>query len=314
MTGNNAAQPRADAVSVVIPAYNYARYLPQSIASVLAQTHPHFEIVVVDDGSTDETRTVVAAERDPRVRYVWQENAGLSAARNTGIRESRFPLIAFLDADDQWEPELLATIVAQFARLTPDFGLVATNMSRIDADGASLPPPKRVWDTDREFTVRDFCIRNRPLSSSIMVRREVFAAIGDFDTTLRSSEDRDLWIRATARGFRFWFIHQRLCRIRRHRGNMSAHAARMRDNSRTVLLRAWREGVVPRGNLPFWGKVFAVHYQQVATTHFEAGQKIRALRYLVHSWLCWPFFVNSRAVHEPFLFRLRTLVHFLRRW
>jgi glycosyltransferase involved in cell wall biosynthesis len=314
LTGHDANQFPEDTVSVVIPAHNYAHYLPQTLRSVLAQTHPRFEIIVVDDGSTDDTRAVVAAEHDPRVRYVWQENAGLSAARNAGIRASRHAMIAFLDADDLWEPELLATIVAQFGRLSPDFGLVATNMSRIDAEGTPMPPPKRVWDSDREFTVRDFCIRNRPLSSSVVVRREVFAAIGDFDTTLRSSEDRDLWIRATAQGFRFWFIHQRLCRIRRHRGNMSAHASRMRDNSRAVLVRAWQRGVVPRWDLRFWGKVFAVHYQQVATTHFEAGRKLRALGYLTESWLHWPFFANSREVHEPVLFRLRTLVHFFRRW
>ena len=314
MTGSDANQFSPDAVSVVIPAHNYARYLPQTLRSVLAQTHPNFEIIVVDDGSTDETRGVVAAETDPRVRYVWQENAGLSAARNTGIRESRHAMIAFLDADDQWEPELLSTILEQFGKLSRDFGLIATNISRIDANGEMMPPPKRVWDTDREFTVRDFCIRNRPLSSSVVVRREVFAAVGDFDTTLRSSEDRDLWIRATSRDFRFWFIHQRLCRVRRHQGNMSAHAQRMRDNSRAVLAGAWRRGVVPRWHLRFWGKVFAVHYQQVATTHFEAGQKLRAVGYLALSWLHWPFFSNSREVHEPFLFRVRTLVHFLRRW
>ena len=87
-------------------------------------------------------------------------------------------MIAFLDADDLWEPELLSTILAQFEKCSRDFALIATNISRVDADGELMPPPKRVWDTDREFTVRDFCIRNRPLSSSVVVRRDVFAAVG----------------------------------------------------------------------------------------------------------------------------------------
>jgi hypothetical protein len=171
--------------------------------------------------------------------------------------------------------------------------------------------PKRNWDRDREYTARDFCLRNRPLSSSVVIRREVFDKAGVFDTALRSSEDRDMWIRATAAGFRFWFIHQPLCRIRRHRGNMSKHAPRMHANSSAVLRAAWRRCAVPRDDIPFWLRVFAVHYQQVATTHFDGGYRLRAFAYLALSVLHWPFFADHRAVGEPSFFRVRTLVHFL---
>ena len=97
-----------DQVSVVIPAYNYAHFLPEAIASVLAQTGADLELIVVDDGSPDNTPEVCARCADPRVRLVRQPNAGLSAARNTGIREARFPYVAFLDADDRWEPGFLS--------------------------------------------------------------------------------------------------------------------------------------------------------------------------------------------------------------
>lgn len=296
----------------MIPAYNYASYLPRTIGSVLNQSVANLEVIVVDDGSTDDTGEVVSRITDPRLRYVRQTNAGLSAARNTGIREAQHGLIAFLDADDLWERNFLEVVLSKFIEMPSNFALVATHSSRIDAEDRPIPPPKRNWDSHREFTSRDFCLRNRPLSSSIVIRREVFSAIGDFDPSLKSSEDRDLWIRATERGFRFWFIHDALCRIRRHGGNMSKHAPRMRKNSARVLVNAWRRGSVAPGYQPFWGQVFAVHFQQVATTHFEGGYRLRALGYLLASVVCWPFFADPGKVYEPHGFRIRTLWHFLR--
>jgi glycosyltransferase involved in cell wall biosynthesis len=307
---------RPQGISVVIPAFNYGCYLPQTISSVLNQTRPASEVLVIDDGSTDDTPGTVlslSAGASIPLRYIHQQNAGLSVARNTGIRETRHPYIAFLDADDLWESRLLECVMERYAQLPPEYGLVATGSSRMDADGARIALPNRQWDTDGEFNVRDFCLRNRPLSSSVVIRREVFDAIGGFDTELRSSEDRDLWIRATAAGFRFWFINEPLCRIRRHAGNMSKSAPRMKANSGLVLRRAWMNGAVSRWNLPLWQRAFAIHHQQVATTHFEAGYRLRAFAYLAFSVLIWPFFLNPIAVYEPPLFRVRTLFRFIQR-
>ena len=303
-------EPNDASVSVVIPAHNYAHYLPCAIDSVLAQTRGALEVIVVDDGSTDATREVVARYRDARVRYVWQENAGLSAARNTGIREARFDFIAFLDADDRWQPELLDQVMAQFAALDARFALVAAATARMDPEGREMPPPKFNFDRDRELTVRDFCLRNRPFSSSIVVRRAVFEKCGDFDTSLRSSEDRDMWIRATAAGFSFWLIARPLAFIRRHPANMSKNATRMKRNSRAVLVRAWRTGAVSRLNVPFWLRVFALHFFQIAWTHFDEGQRARAFRYLLTSLLLWPLFARPASFYEPPFFRLRALAHF----
>jgi glycosyltransferase involved in cell wall biosynthesis len=298
-------------VSAVIPAFNYAHFLPAAIASVLAQNYSPLELIVVDDGSTDDTAAVVAAIADPRLRCIRQENAGLSASRNTGIRESRFPYVAFLDADDTWDPAFLAVVMKQFAELPEDFCAIATGTSRMDAHGNPRSVPDYTALATGELTVRDFCMRNRPFSSSVVVKRHTFAKCGGFDAALRSSEDRDMWIRLTAHGHRFYYIDRPLAFIRRHPENMSKNAPRMKRNSQLVLARAWRAAVVPRLDVAFWLRAFSIHFFLVAWTHFDDGLHARALLYWLVSVALWPVFLNPRRVFEPPLFRLRALAHFL---
>jgi len=301
-----------DLVSVIIPAFNYAHFLPEAIGSVLAQTWPEFELIVVDDGSTDDTPGVCARQTDARFRCVRQPNAGLSAARNTGIREARFPYVGFLDADDRWGPAFLATVLAEFRRLGPEFAAVGAACARMDGTGEVLAAPRRSFLHTAELTAASFCLRNRPLSSSVVVRRQVFEECGVFDTMLRSSEDRDLWIRITARGHRFFYLGEPLAVIRRHPQNMSKNAPRMKRNSGLVLRRAWQAAAVPRWNLPFWLRAASIHYFLVAWTHFDDRWRIRAWLYLLVSVALWPFFLRPSLVAEPPFFRLRALAHFLR--
>ncbi len=301
-----------DQVSVVIPAFNYAHFLPEAMASVLAQTWTALELIVVDDGSTDDTAAICARCADPRFRYVHQANAGLSAARNTGIREARYPRVAFLDADDRWEPRFLETVLREFERLGPEFAAVGTACARMDSQGAPLPPPRRNFLYTDELTAASFCLRNRPISSSVVVRRRVFEDCGYFDPTLRSSEDRDMWIRLTAHGYRFFYLGEPLAIIRRHPENMSKNAPRMKGNSGLVLRRAWRSGAVPSWHLPFWLRAAAVHYFLVAWTHYHDGLRARAWGYLLTSVILWPCFLRADLVAEPPLFRLRAAAHFLR--
>jgi len=308
-----AAPQSVPPVSVIIPSYNYAHYLRQAVDSVLSQTHSALEVIVVDDGSTDCTQEICAQVTDPRFRWIRQDNAGLSAARNTGIRESRYSLVAFLDADDRWDPTFLATVVSEMDRLGPAFVAVSTATMRMDADGNPLPPPRRNFLRSGELTVSTFCLRNRPLSSSVVMRSQVFKEFGGFDTGLRSSEDRDMWIRLTARGQRFYYLDAPLAIIRRHPQNMSKNAPRMKQNSGMVLRRAWDAGVVPRRHLSFWLRVAGIHYFVVAWTHFDDGMWVRAWRYLLTSIVLWPFFLRPQRVAEPPLFRLRAMIHFAAR-
>ena len=297
-------------VSVVIPAYNYARFLRDAVSSALDQQWSPMEVLVVDDGSTDETPTLLAGLLDPRLRVIRQKNAGLSAARNTGIREARHELIAFLDADDRWGPDFLSTVAGRFTELSAEFAIVASGWQRITHDGVLVAQPGRIVAPANVLTARDFIIRNRVFPSAVVARKSAFAVCGNFDTTLRSSEDRDMWIRITSR-YRAAYIDKPLVYIRRHGDNMSKNAVRMRQNTGMTLGKAWKAGTVSRLNLLFWARSRSVFEYSSAWTHFGAGQRGKALRYLAYSFLLCPFFIRPSGLGERPLFRLRALRNFL---
>ncbi|MEW6161403.1 MAG: glycosyltransferase family A protein, partial [Verrucomicrobiota bacterium] len=143
---------RPEGVSVVIPAYNYAHFISRAIESALSQDYPLKEVIVVDDGSTDNTREVVGRFGE-RVRYVYQQNSGLPAARNTGIREARYAFVGLLDADDVWLPGMLSRAMAAFERLPPDFAVVACQAVLVDPAGNPIEARQTRPDIAGEITV-----------------------------------------------------------------------------------------------------------------------------------------------------------------
>jgi glycosyltransferase involved in cell wall biosynthesis len=298
----------AAGVTVVIPAYNYARFLPHAIDSALRQTHRPLEILVVDDGSTDHTRAVVAAYGE-RVRYLYQPNAGLSAARNTGIQNASHPFIALLDADDQWLPERVRSGMAAFGRLAEDFGVVACRSHRMDAEGRTLPVNPGLLELSGEVTAADILLATRFSPSAAIIRREVFEDCGGFDATLRSSEDRDLWIRA-GRRWRLWLQPERLALIRKHGANMSSHADRMKFNMGRVIKKSWRGRAQPRHRLDYWLQVEAICHYQTALIYHGLGRRRPALRDILLSVCAWPLPIASRKIASTASWvRLRTLWH-----
>ncbi len=186
-------------LAVVIPLYNKQKYIRRAIDSVLAQTVRHFELVVVNDGSTDNSRALVCEYTDPRVRLVDQENRGESAARNRGITEARGELIAFLDADDEWCPEFLATILDLRERF-PSVGAYATGLRDLK---------------DGKLAYRNRCLRSVVAesgccfdlwrrgafihSSCVAVPRRVFDTVGVFREGYVVGADIDMWFRIALR-------------------------------------------------------------------------------------------------------------------
>lgn len=187
-------------ISVIIPLYNKAASIGLTLRAVLEQTFQDFEVVVVDDGSTDGGADVVRAVDDARIRLVSQPNAGVSSARNRGVSESRGEFVAFLDADDLWRPTYLET---QFAltRKYPDCDVFATNYEFRDAEGRISPTILRRLPFAGEdgiltnyFEVAS-CSHPPLWTSAVMVRRTALQAIGGFPVGIRSGEDLLTWAR-----------------------------------------------------------------------------------------------------------------------
>src|SRR5712692_3480948 len=181
-------------VSVVIPTFNSADYVVQAIQSVLAQTYQEFEIIVVDDASTDNTEELLRPFAD-RICYVRQDRGGQSAARNRGILQARGELIAFLDADDLWRPTKLARQV-EYLKCHPEACLVYTDFTRGPLPGSNNESRLRDFKPrDPADVFHGLLEENFIATPTVMVRRSALARSGLFDPTLRGSEDLDLWLR-----------------------------------------------------------------------------------------------------------------------
>jgi len=181
-------------VSAIITAYNSEMFIAEAISSVLEQTCPVDDIVVVDDGSTDQTRDIVASYSQNGVRYIFQENQGPGAARNCGIRETSGEIITFLDADDVWLKDK-NKIQLEYLSEHPDIALVSgftwwwNVMKDLRAIAGQIP-------LSMESLRRDMMVYNRIGNPSrVMLRRSVLADVGVFDPTIRWGQDWDLWIR-----------------------------------------------------------------------------------------------------------------------
>lgn len=230
-------------VSVVIPSYNCAVYLPKAVESVLAQTFQDLEILVVDDGSNDNTAEVLAPYLD-RIHYLPQANCGLPGARNTGIRKARGEYIALLDADDSWLPEKLAHQLPCFS--TPEVGIVYSDFSVCYADGRSLASYLADRPLASEGWVVDHYLQSRFLFPSTMVfRRECFEQCGLFDQEMLAAEDIELFTRMCLR----WQVKRvNECLMVRTEGthNITANGGKM--NTYTIL--AFEKILQREGSLP----------------------------------------------------------------
>ena len=229
-------------VSIIIPNYNHAQYVGDAIWSVLTQEYRNFEIIVVDDGSTDNSREVITQFGD-KVQYIHQKNAGLSAARNTGIKASKGVLIGVLDADDMYESIFLSTLVVTLQE-NPDADGVYCGYQFVDHKNNLLPQIEaRPVDHDKLYDA--LLDGNFFVPESIFLRRYVYDNVGLFDETLRACEDWDVWLRVTKK---YKIVHSPNI-LTRHRilpGSMSTDPQRMLTYRLAVLKK--HVGDEPVGN------------------------------------------------------------------
>lgn len=192
----------APLVSVIVPTYNRAHFIGEAVQSVLSQTYVNLELIVADDGSTDNTSEIVHSIRDPRIHYVVLPHSGLPAApRNRAIAQSSGEFIAFLDSDDVWCPGKLETCV-RYLQSDPTLGLVCSNEYLLNGrsvqSSKTLQPPT---SEDRKVKFQDLFLQGNVVSSSTaMVRRKVLLNVGSFAETpmFRAVEDYHLWLRIAA--------------------------------------------------------------------------------------------------------------------
>ena len=245
-------------VSVVIPAYNSARFLREAIESVRQQTTPVHETIVVDDGSTDETEQVIQSLGGGIV-YIQQANAGVSAARNRGIAQATGEIIAFLDADDLWLPQKVENQVRIFLG-NPDVALVATDRTDIDAQGGllldSLFKKQGLYELFSD-------LRGNPVpqalsrlvqvnfipTSSVMVRKSALVQVGVFDTAIRYGEDLELWARIAAQ-YSIACLPEVLIRYRQHGNNATQATEKLLLDMVQVMkrIRSWGGQALNKGD------------------------------------------------------------------
>ncbi len=203
-------------VSVIIPTYNCAQYITESIDSVLNQTYKDYEIIVVDDGSTDNIKEILVTYTS-KIKYIYQENSGPSKARNTGILNSNGQYIAFLDADDIWEPTKLEKQLPLFERdhMT---SLVFCFTKHVDINGNVFFIDE--YDSGWKGYAANRLLLRPLATSSVLIKKNNLQKVGVFDEKLLFSEDNDLFLRIAAR-FRFNFVSEALIKKRVHNQNLT---------------------------------------------------------------------------------------------
>jgi glycosyltransferase involved in cell wall biosynthesis len=226
-------------ISIVVPAFNAATTIRETVLSALNQTHHSIEVIVVDDGSTDQTKNVVAslAERDPRVRYFYKANGGVASARNFGIAKARGAFIATLDADDLWYPTKISRQLERFQKSDPETALIYVWCCWIDDSGSvtGYAPPTR----SEGNIFPHMCLGNVIIScSNALIRRDVLIDAGGFDETLRSKgaqgcEDWKLYLRIAER-HRIAMVPEYLIGYRVSPGSMSEDFHQMMRSRRLV--------------------------------------------------------------------------------
>jgi len=273
---------RKPTVSVVIATYNYGRFLKEAIDSVLAQTYRDYEIIVVDDGSTDNTRQVI----EPYLAlgnlsyFRMEENIGQPRAKNRGIRKSRGKFIAFLDADDVWLPRKLEKQMPLFER-SREVGVVYCDhicfCGHQELPEIGHPPYARGWVT------RNLMFDNIVPFSSSVVRKECFEQDGMFDESIPLAIDYDLWLRFSL-NWAFDYVPEKLVRGRLGHSRLSSRGEERRRIARAIterFLSANKERVDPSGSLR--RQWLALSYFSEGYYNYQMDRRLRALRCYVRS-------------------------------
>lgn len=286
-------------VSVIIPAYNGAKYIETAINSVLAQTVTNLEIIVVDDGSTDDTITIVEqiAHFHPKIKLLRQPNAGAQAARNNGIRHSSGEIIGMLDQDDCWLPQYLEYMLP----LLKNHPIAIADLQVINSAGQVI----NKWQKARlvSLSLPYILIRIGIVSPSAMLfRKDFWEKIGPFEVEMEVSGDADWLVRAVLSGAKPVSVPFPLWQYRVHSSNTSHNTALMTEHAGWVLDRAYSHTDLPANVIKYKPQAYLIHYMAGAAKFYARNEAAT-----VHEYLD-----KAREIAPFHFFSLQTFITFLK--
>ena len=281
-------------VSVIIPTYNRAHLVGRAIRSVLDQTRQDFELIVVDDGSTDKTGRVVRSFTDDRIRYLRHErNRGGAAARNTGIKAARGTYIAFLDSDDEWLPEKLEKQVEEFQRADESVGVVYCAFWWCE-EGAKLLSPSPPSLEKEDFQKLIHKRRAYVWTVTAMVRRNVLQAVGGFDERLPRCQETELWMRVSYH-YNFAYINEPLVNVY-DPGERSLDYVRAHVEARKLIL-SKHESYINK-----FRDIKSNYLYEIGNKLCQLGEVSEGRKYLLRALLAYPFFAKCGVAFMLSLF------------
>jgi glycosyltransferase involved in cell wall biosynthesis len=268
-------------VSVVIPVYNGEKYITECLESVYQQTYPSFEVIIIDDGSTDQSLEIINKMPGDK-KIISQQNKDVSHARNTGIKNASGQLIAFLDQDDLWDTKRLEKLIRVFMK-NPDVDLFFTDLSKFNDEGKNWHPRDRHKAASRlrdENLFENLIRKNVLMPSAVMVKKDRFIEAGMFDPQFKTCGDYEMWLRMAAKGMRFKYLPEPLTLYRQHGENTSKKIEIMNEDR----LNAIRKTFSLNGLSPSQKKLeklgFASVYREGAQSYFGIKEYFQFLRYV----------------------------------
>ena len=274
----------APLVSVIIPTCNREKIITRAIDSVFAQTYRDFEIVVLDDGSRDNTKAVVQAY-GPKVHYFYQDNKGIAGARNAGMHQTAGDYIAFLDSDDYWLPGKLERQIALFSE-HPEYGMVGCQCGSVQIDGAYREknrPGKSGW------ILYDLFNKNFIRTSSAVITRACLEKVGGFDESLREGEEYDYWLRIAAE-FAIGFINEPLTVYVDNTDGMSTDSLTGRLHRLKVLEKKYLKKKIPP---QMYRRRIADTCHYIGRHYIEKGNRPEGIAYLKKAQKLYPAYLKN---------------------
>jgi hypothetical protein len=271
-------------VSVIVPAYNIGSYIKKALISLDNQSFQDFEVLIVDDGSCDDTVEQVKSfcQRDRRFRLLQKQNGGLSSARNYGMRHACGEYIALLDGDDIYKQDKLANHVSRLDR-QPEVGVVYSASQAMRDDGGVTPIRLSGRPVSRDPLLALLCKNFVGHGSNAVFRRSLIEEVGEFDESLPSSEDVDYWLRiAATRRWQFYLEKQVLCCYRVRPSGLSFNVQKMQQCNERVIEKACQ--LAPELVKPMLPTAYAYMYRYLARLSLTAGDRPKAVEYIDRAW------------------------------